>query len=161
LKDIKPLQFILEDPERHKQFVSSLEQSAEHQIQAMGSLKGIFIKKAYAAVKSVRPGYINHIIDKLSKDYIKEFAQMHEEHRTSQKLPSDAPRPFIQYIQAHSKEAEKLFWVIMDKYAANHANSMLGKTYKACHSTIESNLPLIFEIVCKEIDKQTVVECDG
>ena len=121
-------------------------------------LKGIFIKKSYAAIKSVRPGYVRHIIAVLTKDYIAEFSSMHDEFRNTQSLPSAKPLPFITYIRAHREEADKHFWRIADDYAAKKSGSLIGNAYKAGRSTIDSHLPLVYEIICSEIDNYTIKE---
>ena len=158
MKRILPIETILETPEKQGIFVTAVVNQMETEIGKLSMIKGLFVKKTYAAVKAVRPGYVRHIIEVLSKDYIHEFSQMHSDFRASQPLPSEHPVPFIQYINEHRKEAETHFWVVADKYGAKKADSMLGRAYKAGRSTIASHLPLVFEIICAQIDKQTVVD---
>ncbi len=158
MKTIHTLNTILSTPEIHQAFVDSIVNHMETEIQSLSMIKGLFIKKTYAAVKSVRPGYIRHIIEVLSKDYIAEFSEMHEAFRASQKLPAENITPFIDYIHAHQKEADAHFWRIADDYAAKRSESFIGKAYKAGRSSIASHLPLIYKIICTEIDHHTIVE---
>ncbi|MBQ9394574.1 MAG: hypothetical protein IJU23_03525 [Proteobacteria bacterium] len=158
MKTILPLKTINDTPETFKQFVGAIILHMEKEISSMSMLKGMFIKKSYAAVKSVRPGYVQHIIEVLTRDYISEFSSMHDDFRASQKLPSAEPVPFITYIRAHREEADKHFWRIADDYAAKKSSSLIGKAYKAGRSTIDSHLPLVYEIICSEIDKYTIKE---
>ena len=158
MKTIQPIQTILDDPLKHQQFIDAILEHMENEIQSLSMIKGLLVKKTYAAVKSVRPGYVRHIIEVLSKDYIHEFSQMHEEFRASQQLPAQTPAPFYGYICAHQKEADSHFWRIADDYAAKRSASFIGKAYNAGRSTIAANLPLIFKIICSEIDHQTFVE---
>ena len=158
MKTINPLESILETPEKHQIFIDAIIERMEKEIQSMSAIKGLFVKKTYAAVKSVRPGYVRHIIEVLSKDYIKEFSEMHTSFRSSQTLPTNQVKPFIDYIHSHQKEADEPFWRIADDYAAKRSESLIGKAYKAGRSTIASHLPLVFEIICEEIDRCTVVE---
>lgn len=158
MKNISPLKTILEDPQKHQHFVDSIVEHMEKEIQSLNMIKGLFIKKTYAAVKSVRPGYVHHIIEVLSNDYIQEFSQMHEDFRASQPLPAKNVKPFLDYIHAHQKEADEHFWRIADDYAAKRSESLIGKAYKLGRSSITAHLPLIFQIICTEIDIHTVVE---
>lgn len=158
MKTILPLKSITAAPETHKQFIDAVLSHLEREISSMSMIKGMFIKKTYATIKSVRPGYVRHIIEVLTSDYISEFSDMHEAFRASQKLPSISPVPFITYIRAHREEADKHFWRIADEYAAKKSGSLISTAYKAGRSTIESHLPLVYEIICTEIDKCTVKE---
>lgn len=158
MKTINPLQTLFEDPQKRKLFIDAIVERMESEIQSLNMIKGLFIKKTYATLKSVRPGYVRHIIEVLSEDYSKEFAQMHADFRASQSLPSEKITPFIDYIHAHQKEADEHFWRIADDYAAKRANSMIGKAYKVGRPMVATHLPLVFQIICTEIDRLTVVE---
>ncbi|MBQ1924640.1 MAG: hypothetical protein II767_05340 [Proteobacteria bacterium] len=158
LKNIHPLKFILEDKQRHDVFVGAIESHLETEISSMSMIKGLVIKKAYAAVKSVRPGYIRHILNVLTNDYIEEFAPMYEDFRTAQNLPAEKVKPFGDYVKAHRDEADKHFWKIADAYAEKKSDSIIGKAYKAGRSMIGSHLPTVYRIICSEIDNITVYE---
>ena len=158
MKNICPLQSILEDDSKHKSFTSSIVNHLETHVQAMKSLKGLFIKKTYASVKAIRPGYVEHIIEILSKDYIHEFSGMHSDFMHSQTLPCDNPASFDSYVKSHFSEAEQHFWRIADDYAAKRSETLIGKAYKAARGTIASHLPQMLEIICTEIDKHTFYE---
>lgn len=158
MKNIQPLKFILEDKQRHDAFVGAIEKHMEEEISALSMIKGLFIKKAYAAVKSVRPGYVRHILNVLTHDYIEEFAPMYDDFRTSQKLPAASIQPFGDYVKAHRAEADKHFWKIADAYAAKKSDTIIGKAFKAGRSMIDSHLPTVYRIICSEIDKVTVYE---
>ena len=124
----------------------------------MSMIKGLVIKKAYAAVKSVRPGYVRHILNVLTNDYIEEFSQMYDDFRDSQNLPAEKVKPFHDYVKAHRDEADKHFWKIADAYAERKSDSIIGKAYKAGRSMIGSHLPTVYKIICSEIDKITVYD---
>ncbi|MBQ8036577.1 MAG: hypothetical protein IJ268_06235 [Proteobacteria bacterium] len=160
MKNIHPLKYILEDKQRHDSFVNAIENHLETEIASMSMIKGLFIKKAYAAVKSVRPGYVHHILNVLTNDYIEEFFPMHEDFRNAQSLPSEKVKPFGDYVRAHRKEADQHFWKIADAYAAKKADSIIGKAFKAGRSMIDSHLPTVYKIICSEIDAITIYDED-
>ncbi len=155
MKNIQPIETILLTQEKHVAFVDAIIEQMELEIGKLSMIKGLFVKKTYAAVKSVRPGYVKHIIEVLSKDYVSEFSQMHAAYREEQKLPSEKPASFYSYVEGHKAEAEKHFWAVADRYASRKSESLIGKAYKAGRSTIESHLPLVFKVICAEIDRFT------
>lgn len=158
MKNIQPIETILSSREKHDAFVEAIIENMELEIGKLSMIKGLFVKKTYAAVKSVRPGYVKHIIEVLSKDYVSEFSEMHAAYRETQGLPCEKPASFHSYVEAHRAEAEMHFWAVADRYAARKSDSLIGKAYKAGRSTIESHLPLVFKIICAEIDRFTFEE---
>ena len=158
MKNINPIQTILEEDSKHRSFIQSIQKHLENQVQSQKSIKGLFIKKTYSSIKAIRPGYIEHIIEVLSKDYIKEYSEMHADFIQSQTLPSESPMTFDSYVKAHFSTAEMHFWRIADDYAAKRSDTLIGKAYKATRSTIASHLPQMLEIICHEIDKHTIYE---
>ncbi|GEM_PF-6031328 len=158
MKNISPIQTILEDDSKHQSFIQSILKHLENQVQSQKSITGLFIKKTYSSVKAIRPGYIEHIIEVLSKDYIKEYSGMHADFIQSQSLPSESPASFESYVKSHFSEAESHFWRIADDYAAKRSDTLIGKAYKASRNTIASHLPQMLEIICQELDKHTFYE---
>lgn len=158
MKDIKPLKVIIETPETHKAFVDDVVKRIEQHIQGLGAIKGMFIRKSYEGLKAVRPGYIHHIIEVLSKDYIIEFADMHDAYRASQNLPADKIQPESDYILAHREEAEQHFWVVAENYAEKRKDSMIGKLYHTAKPTIKKHITTAFEVIFDVIAKFTVYD---
>ncbi len=158
MKNISPIETILADDSKHRSFVQSIQKHLDNQVQSTSSIKGLFIRKTYASVKAIRPGYVEHIIEVLSQDYIKEYSGMHADFIQSQSLPSESPLTFDSYVKSHFSTAEKHFWRIADDYAAKRSDTLIGKAYKATRSMIAAHLPQMLEIICHEIDKHTFYE---
>ena len=127
-------------------------------MQTSTSLKGIFFRKTYASIKKIRPGYVEHILNVLTNDYIHEYAGMHADYVKSQTLPAQTPASFDSYLQSHFKEAETHFWRIADAYAAKRSDTMIGKAYKVGRPMVASSLPKILKIISQEIDHHTFYE---
>ncbi len=160
MKDIKPLNVITETPETHKAFVKDVVKRVEEHIKGLGVVKGLFVRNTYAALKAVRPGYVEHIIEVLSKDYIVEFAEMHEAYRSSQNLPAEKIQSEVDYILAHRKEADIHFWNVAERYAEKRKDSVIGKIYHTAKPMIEKNLGTVYEVIFDEIAKYTVFEVE-
>ena len=158
MKDIKPLSIIIETPETHQAFVNDVVTRVEQHIQNLGAIKGLFIRKTYDALKAIRPGYIQHIIKVLSKDYIIEFSDMHETYRKSQNLPAKQIQPESEYILAHRKEAETHFWRVAENYATQRKDSMIGKIYQTAKPTIKNHITTVFEVIFDVIAQYTVYD---
>ena len=152
MKNIKPLSSIIEDPATHKKFISSVTESIEKHIQSMGAIKGLVVKKTYAAVKAFRPGYVEHILEVLSKDYVREFSDLHEQYRKDQHLPAETVTSLPDYMKSHQQEAEQKFWIVADQYAARKANSFIGKTFQTFRPTIKNHLPTALDMIFKIIE---------
>ena len=156
--DIKPISCIADDPEIHKAFVSAVVQSIEAHLKKLGVIKGLVIRNAYAAVKAIRPGYVEHVIDVLSRDYVREFDDMHQQYRDEQHLPAENIQSLLGYIQAHQNDAEERFWRVSDGYAKSRSGTLIGKTYNALRPQLKSHLPTVFEVVFNLIEQFTVVK---
>ena len=156
--DIKPISSITDDPEIHNSFVAAVGQSIEKHLKTLGIMKGLVIRNAYAAVKAIRPGYVEHVIKVLSRDYIREFSDMHQQYRDEQHLPAEEIQPLLGYIKAHQKDAEERFWRVADGYAKSRSGTFIGKTYNALRSQLKSHLPTVFEVIFNLIEQFTVVK---
>lgn len=155
--DIKPIGCITDDPELHKKFVATVVQNIETHIKSLGVIKGLVIRNAYAAVKAIRPGYVEHIITVLSRDYVREFGDMHQRYRDEQHLPAEKIQPLLAFIQANQPEAEEHFWRVSDAYANARSKTFIGKTYNAFRSQLKSHLPTVFEVIFNIVEQFTVV----
>ena len=156
--DIKPLSTLVETPEKHKAFVDATIQAVEAHLKKLGVIKGLVIRNAYAAIKAFRPGYVEHIVTVLSRDYIREFDDMHQNYCAEQHLPAETIQPLLTYIMAHREEADERFWRVSDGYAKSRANSLIGKTYNAFRSQLKTHLPTVYEIIFNLVEQFTVVK---
>ena len=160
-KNIKPLVCLNDDHVLHKAFVSSLMDCIDQQLQSLGAIKGLVIRKTYATVQSIKPGYAEHVVDVISKDYVREFSDLHETYRKEQNLPSDQITPLNDFMAAHDDEVKTLFWKVADGYAQKRANTWMGKTYQKFKPTISAHLPNVLKLVFKQIEHFTVVDADS
>ena len=158
MTNILPITSILETPERHEAFVTSVIRASEDHIHSLDAVRGFLIRNAYAVIRAVRPGYVHFLVQVLSRDYIAEFGPMHEAFRKSQELPSAEPKPFLSYVSAHRAEADAIFWKVADAYAVKYKRSIVTTTYRAMRSSIQAHLSIVFQIICAEIDRSTFVE---
>ncbi len=155
--DIKPIGCITDDPELHKAFVSAVVQSIEKHIKSLGVIKGLVIRNAYAAIKAIRPGYVEHVINILSRDYVREFGDMHQRYRDEQHLPAGKIQPLLAFIKANQAEAEEHFWRVSDAYANTRSKTFIGKTYNAFRPQLKTHLPTVFEVIFNLVEQFTVV----
>ena len=148
MKNIKPLTTLLDDPTLHQKFIGSVVKSIENHIQSMGAIKGIVIKKAYNAIKSIRPGYVEHILEVISKDYVREFTDLHEKYREEQHLPAEFITPLPDFMKQHQDEAER------------KANSLIGKSFQTFRPTIQNHLPTALKMIFEIIESYTLYEVE-
>ena len=119
------------------------------------------IKKAYAAIKSIRPGYVEHILEVISKDYVREFTDLHEKYREEQHLPAESVTSLPDYMKQHQVEAERIFWNVADQYAKRKANSLIGKSFQTFRPTIQNHLPTALKMIFEIIESYTLYEVEN
>ena len=159
-KDIKPLSCLNDDPVLHKAFVDALMECIDHQIQSLGAIKGLIARNTYNAVNAIKPGYAKHIVDVISKDYVREFSNLHETYRKDQNLPAETVTPLCTFMSAHDQEVKTLFWKVADGYAQKRSNTWMGKTYQKFKPTISAHLPEILKTVFKQIEHFTLIDAE-
>lgn len=139
-------------------FAADMAASIDTCIRNLTGLKGLFIKNSYKLVKSVRPGYIEHILFVMSEDFIHAYEPIHEDYRTALTLPADEIPPFEAYLRDHKEEAYEAFIGVSDRYAASRAGSVIEKAYSAFRSQIKNEFPIALPYMAKVIEKHTLVE---
>lgn len=154
--DIRPLSYIRNHADVKKQFVERLIRLLETQPEKMGAVKGLIIKKTYAAVQSIRPHYVEHVVTVLTQDYLQAYENFHQIYIKSQNLPAQTYVPFYEYVKTMETEYRQIFWEIADRYAQRHKGRFLGTLYSKFRPTIEEHLPEIIREVCILIDEFTV-----
>ena len=158
VKNILPLKSIAQDTSTCEKFAIELETRIEARIRALGALKGLVARNAYAAAKAVRPGYVRHILKVLSRDYIEAYTPLHEVYRASQTLPCETVAPLIDFIRSNKTQCRDIFWRIADKYGNRHKDHFLGKAYAKFKPTIEEYLPAIACELAQAIEMFTVAD---
>lgn len=155
--DIRPMSIIIDDRALHKKFIQAVIDSIESHIQSLGLIKGLMARNAYAAIKAVRPGYVEHIVEVMSKDYVQEFHDMHEAYRKEQKFPAPEVVPLIQYMNDHLDETKEHFWRVTDSYAQSRAHALIGRMYQTFRPVLKSHLSAVFQVIFDLIEDFTIV----
>ena len=150
---ILPLTSIIEKEQTQQAFVSRLVERIEYNINELGAIKKILFRKTFDALKAVRPGYVNHILMVLTRDYINEYNDIFENYRNSQSLPADTITPLDTWLQPHKEELKHRFWKIADHYAERRKGHALETLYRKFRPTVESHLPTVYRelvhIICE------------
>jgi len=144
--------------EKQQEFAKDMAQSVDLCISKLTGLKGVMVKKSYQVIKSVRPGYIEHILLVMSPDFIDAFEPLHDAHLQTMTLPAETVTPFRDYLSKHPKEAFNAFISVSDKYAEKRKNSLVGKTYSLFRSQISGYFDQGIPYLADVVDKHTIVE---
>lgn len=158
MKDILPLQALIDDKTLNASFIKAFESRIEKRIKEIGSFKGIVIRKAYAALQAVRPNYVTHILEVLSRDYIREYTPLHEIYRREQNLPAESIEPLRDFVSKHLPEAREIFWRIANSYAARHKSDPIGILYQKFRTTLEEHLPSVWHEITDILEAYTVID---
>lgn len=142
-------------------FAKDMAASVDACITGLTGLKGVFIRKSYKLVKSVRPGYIEHILFVMSDNFIHAYEPLHDRYREGLTLPAEEIPPFGDYLDRHKDEAYEAFIGVSDRYAASRAGSVVEKAYTAFRSQIKQEFPVALPYMARVIEKHTIVEADA
>lgn len=158
MKDILPLKAIATDEARNAAFLTDLERRIETRVRGIGAWKGLVIRNTYSTIKTIRPGYVRHLLKVLSRDYIDAYTPLHEEYRSSQVLPSESIAPLSSFVDAHKDEVKAIFWRIADKYGDRYKQHFVGKIYAKFKPMIDEHLPMVLSELTAAIEDCTVVD---
>ncbi len=158
LKNIMRIREASSSHEEQQAFAKDMASSVDLCISNLSGFKGMMVKKSYQVIKSVRPGYIEHIIMVMSNDFIDAFEPLHDAHLQTMALPAENVTPFRDYLAKHPKEAFDAFISVSDNYAAKRKNSLVGKTYALFRSQLSSYFDQAIPYLADVIDKHTIVE---
>lgn len=153
---ILPLTSIIEKEQTHQAFVKRLVERIEYNINELGAIKKILFQKTFDALKAIRPGYVNHILMVLTRDYIHEYNDIFENYRNSQSLSAENITPLDTWLQPHKKELKQRFWKIADRYAARKKGHTLETLYRRFRPTVEAHLPTIYRELVNLISEFTI-----
>lgn len=142
-------------------FAKDMAASIDECVKGVTGLKGMFIRNSYKLVKSVRPGYIEHILFVMSDDFIHAYEPLHDRYREGLTLPAEKIPPFGDYLARHKDEAYEAFIGVSDRYAASRAGSVVEKAYTAFRSQIRQEFPLALPYMARVIEKHTLVDADN
>jgi len=141
-----------------RQFISDIAHLIDERIAAASGLRGALIKRAYAVMKSVRHGYVEHVLDVMADDFLHSFEPIHNDYRAALSLPSDSIAALGDYLATRQNDVYNAFIHVTDKYVEKQSRTVVTTAYRTFRPSIESHIISAIPQVAVIIERYTIVD---
>lgn len=122
----------LTDPTKKPLVITDAAKLVDDEVSSKGGLSGIALKAGYAAVKGIKPGFINEVLDKL----LPEFADKLDPLWKDGKQLGDARK----YFDSNRGKVADALLEITDAKAKNAKSGMVRGTYEKLRGSAKKNV---------------------
>lgn len=157
-KTVIPLPEIASDTETRRRFIDDLCTLIDQEVSGLRGVKGSIVKKAYETIKSVRQGYIEHLIATMADDFVRAYEVLHADYRAGLVLPSAVIPSFVCHLNKHQEAYYESFLTVSNSYAKHHAGAMVSLAYKTLRPHMKSFVIESIPAVGALIDSYTIQE---
>ena len=121
-----------QEPQR-KAVVTDACNVLDQEVADKSGLTGIAIKGAYSVVKSIKPGFIEEVVDGLLDDFLNALDPIYQEALSKQQKPG-------QYLGSNGDRAADALLAITDERAARSTRAVIRKTYDKLRPTAKKHV---------------------
>ena len=133
------------------QIVRDAAQLVESEVRGKSGISGMAIKTGYKAVKKIKPGLIEEVIEGLLPEFVANLEPLFGQWESAGRQPS-----FEQFLSARKSEAANALLGVTDGRAERTRHNALRKTYKALRphgqKNVESALPGLGRLLQRYLD---------
>jgi hypothetical protein len=122
---VPTLKEILCSPENRPSVVKDAAQLVEDEVNSKGGISGIAIKAAFKAVRAVKPGLIQEVVDNLLERFIDKLEPFFTEWNNAGKK-----EPFGSYLANRKGQVANALLTVTDDRARSVQNPVLKKSYQ-------------------------------
>lgn len=122
----------LNDPSKKTTVIKDCSKLVDEEVAAKGGLSGIAVKAGYAAVKGVKPGFIDHVIETLMPEFAAAIDPIWEEGKK-------AGKPVEHFVSNKSRAADALLSVT-DAKSKNAKSALVRSTYDKLRGSAKKNV---------------------
>lgn len=137
---------VLNSPERKRDVVRDCLGIIDAEVADKGGLSGMAIKAGYKAVKGVKPGFVERVVDGLLPEFADAVDPIFQEAKEQDK----AVKPH--FVQNSSRVADSLL-AITDGKAERSSNRVVKKTYEKLRGqakkNVEAAVPRLGDLIAK------------
>ncbi|MCS6856149.1 MAG: hypothetical protein NZM37_00415 [Sandaracinaceae bacterium] len=137
---------ILTNEGRKAQVVKECLDIIEAEVESKGGLSGMAIKAGYKAVKSIRPGFIQEVVEHL----LPEFAEAIEPIYMEAKQKAE---PIVPYFEKQASRVADALLAITDARAQRSRSGVIKATYERLRPLAKSNVEQAVPRVARLIEK--------
>lgn len=123
---------VLNDTTKKPAVVSDCLTLIDQEVADKGGFSGLAIKAGYAAVKGIKPGFIQNVVEDLLPRFAQALDPLYQEAKTSAK-------PVASHFQANAARVADALLGITDE-RAKKASGMVKKTYEGLRPKAKENV---------------------
>lgn len=123
----------LTSPENRAQVVQSCVDLVESEVSAKKGLSGAAIKTGYKVVKTLKPGMVSNVVDKLLPEWADALQPIYDANE------QDTDR-FCGYLKDHPGETADALLSVTDARAEGVDNKTIKKTYERLRGSAKDNV---------------------
>lgn len=110
----------------------------EEQVKNKGGLSGIAIRTAYSAVKAIKKGFINEVVDGMLDEWLERLQPHYDTWANGAKGAGNAK--FSDFLVARSDEVAESLLAVTDRRAENTKHKTAKKAYLKMRGSAKSNV---------------------
>ena len=139
---------VLNSPDRKQDVVRDCLGIIDAEVGDKGGLSGLAIKAGYKAVKGVKPGFVERVVDGLLPDFANAVDPIYQE-------ASDAGKPVGSHFVANKSRVADALLAITDGKAERSTNKVVKKTYEKLRGQAKKNVEAAVPRLGTLIEKHT------
>lgn len=139
---------VLNDPSRKSQVIQDCLGILDAEVADKGGLGGMAIKAGFAAVKGVKPGFVEKVVHDLLPEFADAVNPVYEE-------AVEKEKPVRDHFVANSSRVADALLAITDGKAERSKNALVKKTYARLRGTAKKNVESAIPRLGALIEKHT------
>ncbi len=139
---------VLNSPERKRDVVRDCLGLIDAEVADKGGLSGLAIKAGYKAVKGVKPGFVERVVDGLLPDFADAVDPIYRE-------AAEADKPVGAHFVANRSRVADALLAITDGKAERSTNTVVKKTYEKLRGQAKKNVESAVPRLGNLIEKHT------
>jgi hypothetical protein len=139
---------VLNDPSRKSQVIQDCLGVLDAEVRDKGGLSGVAIKAGYAAVKGVKPGFVEKVVHDLLPEFADAVDPVYQE-------AVEQEKPVRAHFIANGGRVADALLAITDGKAERSKNGLVKKTYGRLRGTAKKNVEAAIPRLGALIEKHT------
>lgn len=139
---------VLTSDTKKAEVVEDCLQLIDREVADKGGLSGMAIGAGYAAVKSIRPGFVKQVVSDLLPEFAKAIDPVYEEAKAQ-------GRPISEHFSSSSSRVADALLAITDDKARRTKSGVVKATYDRLRGTAKKNVEAAVPRLGKLVEKHT------
>jgi hypothetical protein len=139
------LSAVLLDPSRRPTVVTDLQTLVDQEVSDTGGVSGAVVKTGYATVKKIKPGIVQHAVDKMLPDVATALQPFYNDYR------AQGGADFGSYLATRPAEAASALLAVTDNRAQSSSSDTMKKVYEKLRpqgqKNVEAALPRLGRLI--------------